>query len=210
MVDVNKFREEEAMGYNIQIIGRNIEVTEPLRLYIWNKLSKIERFHEQIMDVHVNLDIQKLEHSCVIIVKFGHMKIKASASSTDMYASIDKAIDRLAKMLARWKERIQEHHKKKLSIVDVQVNVLRRPYNELDEINAQIEEENKKKQQQLFQHPQIIGKETRPLKMLTTEEAVMRLELSGDQFLVYRAEEDQRLKVLYLRSDGHYGLIQPE
>ena len=95
-------------------------------------------------------------------------------------------------------------------MIDMQVNVLRRPYNDLEEINAQIEAENKKNQTKQFTKHQIIGNEIRPLKILTTEEAMMRMDLSGDHFLVFRCEEDQKLKVLYIRSDGHYGLIQVE
>jgi putative sigma-54 modulation protein len=61
-----------------------------------------------------------------------------------------------------------------------------------------------------FSPPQIIGTETKPLKMLTLDEAIMKVDLSGDNFLIFRCEEDQKLKVLYRRTDGHYGLIQPE
>lgn len=48
------------------------------------------------------------------------------------------------------------------------------------------------------------------LKELTREEALMKMELSRDAFLVYRSEEDRRLKVLYRRKDGNYGIIEPE
>ena len=92
----------------------------------------------------------------------------------------------------------------------MQVNVLQRPYDEVDEINAAIEAINVKKETDKLKPPKIIGTETKPLKMLTVEEAVMKMDLSGDHFLLFRCEEDQKLKVLYRRTDGHYGLIQPE
>jgi len=210
MVDINKFIEEEKLGYNISIVGRNLQVTEAMRNYAWEKLTKVERFHNHILDVHVNLDIQKLEHSCVIIIVSDHFKIKVQAVSTDMYASIDKAIDKLQAKIRRWKERIQEHHKKKLSMIDMQVNVIRRPFAELDEINAEIEIANRKEEEKnRFPH-QIIGSETRPLKTLTADEAVMKMELSDDHFLIFRDEVDCKLKVIYRRSDGNYGVILPE
>jgi putative sigma-54 modulation protein len=56
----------------------------------------------------------------------------------------------------------------------------------------------------------IIDTKVKPLKTLNTEEALMRIDLSGDQFLIFRSEEDRKLKVLYRRKDGHYGLIRPE
>ena len=210
MVDTSKFKEEEAAGYRVDIIGRNIQLTEPMRMYVWDKLSKIERFHNHIMHLHMTLEIQRLEHVCSVVLKIDHIEVKCQAKSTDMYASIDRAIDRLHSLLSRYKSRIQDHHQKKLSAIDMQVNVLHRPYNEIDEINAAIDEVNTKSEMQAFGPPKIIGTETKPLKILTIEEAMMKMDLSGDAFLIFRAEEDMKLKVLYRRKDGHYGLIQPE
>jgi len=92
----------------------------------------------------------------------------------------------------------------------MQVNVLHRPYNEVDEINAAIEKINTEKQMDAYGPPKIIGTETKPLKTLTVDEAVMKMDLSGDSFLIFRSQEDMKLKVLYRRKDNHYGLIQPE
>ena len=210
MGDNKKFHDEEALGYRVDIVGRNVQITEPIRAYIWDKLSKIERFHNHIMHLHMTLEIQKLEHVCTVVLKIDHLQVKCQADSTDMYASIDRTIDRLHNLLARYKSRIQDHHRKKLSIIDMQVNVLQRPYDEVDEINAAIEAVNSKKETDRLTPAKIIGTETKPLKMLTVEEAVMKMDLSGDHFLLFRCEEDQKLKVLYRRTDGHYGLIQPE
>lgn len=209
MVDVSKFKEEEA-GYNVIIQGRNVEVTEPIRQYVWRNLGKIEHFYTHIVDVHVTLEIQKLEHTCTMVVMYDKQKIKASASSSDMYASIDKAINRIETLIRRWKSRINSHRNRHLSEVDVLVNVLHRPYSDLEEINAFIEEESSKRRESEFVAPKVLSTETRPLKRLTLEEAMMKMDLSGDQFLLFRAEEDQKLKVIYRRKDGHYGVIQAE
>lgn len=203
-----KFESEE--GYRIDVVGRHVQVTEPMKAYASDKLSKIERFHNHIMYVHVTLDIQKLDHICTIMLKIDHIKIKSHAVTTDMYVSIDKAIDRLQNLLRRYKSRIQDHHKKALSIVDMQVNVLERPLDEIGEINAEIEAESYREQSQSLEPPKLIGSETLPLKTLTVDEALMKMELSSDNFLVYRSEEDRKLRVLYRRADGNYGLIQPE
>jgi putative sigma-54 modulation protein len=212
MVDKNKFKEEDESGYRVDIIGRNVQVTEPIRLYVWDKLSKIERFHNHIMHLHMTLEIQKVEHVCTIVLKIDHIQVKCQADSTDMYASIDRAIDRLHSLLGRYKSRIQDHHQKKSSMIDMQVNVLQRPYSEIEEINAAIEEVNTKRKMDVYGTPKILGTETKPLKTLTIEEAMMKMDLSGDSFLIFRSEEDvqNKLKILYRRTDGNYGLIQPE
>jgi putative sigma-54 modulation protein len=207
MVDISKFAEEEALGPRLEIVGRNVLVTEAMKNYAVEKLSKITRLHAHILDIHMTLDIQKLEHSVVIILRFEHFHIKVQASSTDMYASIDKAIDRLQKQLRRWKERIQDHHKKDVSSVDLTVNVVRRPYDEIEEYDREIEAQA---EEEIFLPARVIAKKMIALKTLTTEEALMKLDLSGDNFLIFRGEEDQRLKVMYRRKDNNYGIIAVE
>lgn len=207
MVGKEKFAEEESLGYNIYIIGKNFELTEPMRLHVLDKLGKIERFHNHIMDVHVTLDIQKIEHDCVITCHFNHMKVKVEARTTDMYASIDRAIQKLQTLFSKWKGKIQDYHKKPVSMVDLTVNVFRRPpIDETEEINNAIEAENMKR----WQPHEIKATDTRILKVLKTEEAIMKMELSGDQFMLYRDENDNRLKLIYRRKDDHYGVIQAE
>jgi putative sigma-54 modulation protein len=178
--------------------------------YALEKISKIERFHPHILDIQVTMDIQKLEHTVTIFIHFNHMKIKVHASSNDMYTSIDRATEKLRKQIRRWKDKIQDHHAKSRSVVDMQVNVLQRPYDELEEFNGDIAASSKAKEQAMSWPPKVIGTSTRPLKDLTKEEAVMKIELSGDQFLIYRDEASRRLHILYRRKDGNYGLIQTE
>lgn len=211
MVDKSKFAEQEAaLGYRLTLIGRNVYVTEAMKNHAIEKLSKLERFHQHVMDLHITLDIQKLEHSCVIILSFDHFKVKVAASSTDMYASIDKAFEKLNTKIDRWKSRIQDHHKKALKAVDMQINVLQRPYDTIDDINEEIESENKKQAVEEYRPPRIIGNSKRPLKTLTADEAIMKMELSDDHFMIFRGEEDRKLKVIYRRKDGNYGIILPE
>ena len=211
MVDKAKFTEQEqALGMRISIMGRNVYVTDSMKDYAFEKISKIERFHNHIMDIHVTMDVQKMEQSVVILLHLEHFRVKVSASSTDMYASIDKAVDKLRAKIRRWKSKIQDHHKKARKVVDMQINVLKRPFTDVDYINEAIEIENATHAMEQYQPPAIIGTDSRPMKTLTTEEAIMKMELSDDGFMLFRCEEDRKLKVIYRRKDGHYGLILPE
>ncbi len=207
MVDKDKFAEEESLGYNIYIIGRNFQLTEPMRKHIWDKLVKIERFHNHIMDVHVILEILREEHVCVITCHFNHFKVKVEARTTDMYASIDKAIQRLQRKFSKWKGKLQDYHRKPMKMVDLSVNVYRRrPGDETEEINEEIERENMK---QWMAH-EVMATETQVLKTLTIDQAIMKMELSQDSFLLYRDEKEKKLMLIYRREDEHYGVIQAE
>lgn len=211
MVDKSKFTEEEkALGRRISILGRNVYVTDSMKDYAYEKLSKIDRFHNHVMDIHVTMDVQKVEQSITILLQLDHFTVKVAASSTDMYASIDKAVDKLMAKIRRWKSRIQDHHKKGRSVIDMQINVLKRPFTDIDRINEAIEIENEVERIEEYQFPHVVGSDSRHLKTLTTEEAVMKMELSDDFFMLFRGEEDRKLKLIYRRKDGNYGLILPE
>lgn len=210
MVDKAKFLEGEEQGYRITILGRHVLVTDAMKNYAIEKLSKIDRFHNHVIDMHVTMDIQKLEHSVTVVLHFNHFKIKVGTASTDMYVSIDKAVEKMQSQLRRWKGKIQDHHKRSTSVVDLPVSVLQRPYTDLDEINDDIEMANREAAIEDYRSPEIIGNETRPMKILTAEEAIMKMELSCDNFMLFRGEEDNKIKVIYRRDDGNYGIILPE
>ena len=202
-----KFSEK---GYSISIMGKNLQVSDPIRLYIEEKLEKIERFANHILDIVVTLDVQKLTQSVSIVMKFLHFQIRVQASTEDLYSAIDKASDKLLNLIRKYKKRLQDHHNKDLTSIDMKVNVLRTDIDELEEINEQIEEENLKAKEKIYKFHEIVATETIPLKRLTQDEAVMKLELSGEKFLLFQSEEDHKLKVMYRRKDDNFGLIEAE
>ncbi len=206
-----KAKEFIGEGYEIHVTGRDVLVTDAMKDYAIEKVSKIERFSSRIIDVNVTMDIQKLEHRVDITIKVDHIKIKGQAASTDMYASIDRAVEKIEKQLRRYKSRIKDHTARPVNIVDLKVNVFKKPEEEeLVDINLDIEDQNQKELFEMYRPHDIVEQETRPLKTLTYEEAVMKMELSSDVFLIFRHEEDQKLKVIYRRKDENYGIIEVE
>jgi putative sigma-54 modulation protein len=203
--------DEAAPAYSLTVIGRHVEVTDAMKQYARDKVSKIERLHGRVLEVVVTMDVVKLEHRVDIVMKVDHTKVAVHASSESMYASVDKATDRLQRKLSRYKRWIHEHHARGLSTVDMNVNVIERPEVDLlEDINDAIEEENEQRMQTLYGKHTITKRKTIPLKLLTRAEAITKMDLSGDNFLIYRSEEDNKLKVIYRRRDASYGVIEPE
>jgi len=175
------------------------------------KSQKIERFSDRISDIAIILEVQKLDQRVDVVIKVNQTKIKSQAISEDMYTSIDKAVHKLESQLIRYKDKLQEHQAKGVSTIDMQVNVLRPiPEAELLDINDDIEVENKKRLIDKYTPHKIVSRETTPLKALTDGEALMKMDLSGDAFMIYRAEDTQRIKIIYRRKDNNFGVIQPE
>lgn len=211
MTRKQKAAEFLAEGYNISVTGRHVLVTDGIKDYAMEKVSRIERFTDRILDVALTLDIQKLEHRADIVMQVNNMKIRSSASTNDLYVSIDQAVDKLERQLVKYKQKLQDHQAKGVKTIDMIVNVIQ-PHqtDELDEVNEDIEEANGLDALGRYSPHRIVSQETKPLKTLNVDEAIMKMELSQDVFLLYRCEEDRKLKVMYRRDDGNFGIISPE
>lgn len=201
----NKFANE---GYTLYIVGKHIEITDALRNYVWEKLSRVERIAENIIDVHVALDAQKLENTCSIWMNFIRFQIKVQAGTDNMYSAIDRAIDRVTRLIRRYKTKLQSYRNKDLSTVDIHVNVIQPLHDELSAINDEIESESVRKEREKYELHKVVAKETMPLKTLTQDEALMKMEITDDPFLIFKSEEDHKIKVIYRREDRNYGLVQ--
>ncbi len=197
--------------YSVSVIGRNVTVTDSLRNYVEEKISKLERFSDRIIEAVVTMDVQKVGYRVDVVIRLEQVKIKAHAVCDDMYAAIDKVTDRIESQFLRYKGKLHDHHARDVASIDMSVNVLHSIRDdEIIEINKEIEEEDKKRLLDKYRPHKIVSKEVLPLKTLTDGEALMKMDLSGDAFLIYRSEESRALKILYRRNDGNFGLIEPE
>ncbi|BAI80515.1 sigma 54 modulation protein/ribosomal protein S30EA [Deferribacter desulfuricans SSM1] len=176
---------------NIQITARNIELTDAIRSYVEKKVSKIKRYFDQIIDVHVLLEIQKNVHIAEILVDAKGVFLKGLEKSEDLYASIDLAVDKIEKQLVKYKEKLKN---KKIMDTNSESSL------KLNVIDSEtIESDNPKT---------IISKQI-PAKPMTIDEAVMQMELLNKNFFVFRNAETGEVNVVYHRDDGNIGLIEP-
>lgn len=203
---------EEA--YNVNITGRHVAVTDAMRNYVIDKLSKIEKFSDRIIDAVVTMEVVRHEQRVDIVLKVNNLQIKSQALSDDMYASIDMAVHKLETQLLKYKNKIQDHQnhqKRKNDNIEMAVNILRGASDEeLAVVNDEIESETRHRLLDKYIPHKIVSRKRIPLKTLTDGEAIMKLDLSGENFLIYRSEETQKLKIIYRRDDGDFGVIQAE
>lgn len=100
---------------NLTISGHHLEVTPALRSYVTNKLDKLTRHFDQLVDIKVLLSVEKLREKqqrqraeCNIHVKGNDMF--AESSHEDLYAAVDELVDKLDRQVVRHKDRLQSHH----------------------------------------------------------------------------------------------------
>lgn len=195
-------------AYNISIFGKHYTVTEALKNYVLEKMNRVDRIADHIIDVTVTLEHQKTQHTCSVMMNFIHFHIRVHATTDDMYSAIDKCADRLVQLVRKYKTKLQSKRFKDLTTVDIHVNVIKPLSDDIKMINDEIEAANAELVESRLQLHQIVAKETMKLKTLTQDEAIMKMEITDEPFMIFRSEEDQKLKVIYRRKDEHYGLVQ--
>jgi putative sigma-54 modulation protein len=93
----------------INITGHHVEVTPALRAYVTEKMQRIARHFDQVTSINVILNVEKLQQQAEATVNAAGRTIFAAESAMDMYASIDKLVDKLDRQVRRYKDRITDH-----------------------------------------------------------------------------------------------------
>ncbi|WP_026957967.1 MULTISPECIES: ribosome hibernation promoting factor [Aliagarivorans] len=93
----------------INLTGHHIEVTEHLRDYVHSKFAKLERRFDQINNVHVILNVEKLSQIAEATIHLNGGEVFATSEHQDMYAAIDSLIDKLDRQVIKHKEKLTRH-----------------------------------------------------------------------------------------------------
>jgi len=93
----------------VSITGHHVEVTEALKAYVEEKISKIKRHFDNVVDVHVILTVEKLQQKAEAAVQVSGGKLYAEDTQEDMYAAIDFMVDKLDRQIVKHKEKLQNH-----------------------------------------------------------------------------------------------------
>jgi putative sigma-54 modulation protein len=98
----------------LDVTGKNIEVTDSLRDYIREKLDRITRHFDNVIDVHVVLSVEKHRHFAEVNVSASGAKLHADAEDKDMYAAVDEMADKIDRQVRKHKEKRQDRDQDRL------------------------------------------------------------------------------------------------
>ena len=142
---------------------------------------------------HVIIDVVKNRHIAEILFHWREHTLTAKDTNADMYQALTRCIDKIEKQALKLKKKIIERKQDAVPLSAVAP----------DETGTAASENPERRQ------GRIIAARRYRVKPMTAEEAVLSLAEDGDQFVVFRDSDTDRLSVLYKRKDGNYGLIQP-
>lgn len=169
------------------IIGKNIEVTEPLKNTVEKKLDKLSRYFTDETEIHVTFDVEKERQKIEVTIPMKGSIVRAEQTSDDMYVSIDLVVDIIERQLRKYKNKLVQQK---------QASGFFQP--------AFVEEETDDEEIKIFRNKRFA------VKPMDPEEACLQMEMLGHDFYVFRNADTDEVNVVYKRKGHTYGLIEPE
>ena len=177
----------------ISVTFRHMEVSNPIRDYAEEKISRAKKFIDEPIDAQVVLSVaKKIRHKAEVMLVAKGITIKGSEETDDMYAAIDAVVDKIERQLKRYREKLKAH--KPLTGKERRVKKTVFAAEGIDAGHSD---------------PEIIRTDSFVVKPLAVEEAVMQMDLLHKDFLVFTDAGTEEVNVVYRRKDGNYGLIVP-
>lgn len=174
-----------------QIVGKNIVVTDAIKAAVEKKLSKMDKYF--IIDDNVLcralVRSYKVGAKVEVTIFTPHMDFRVEEQDDDLYAAVDKAIDKLEQQMRKLKTRLDRRNKMSLGDALMMENIV-----------AEADEEDDK----------VVRIKSIFLEPMDLDEAITRMEALNHSFFMYLDSEDNLISLLYHRNDGGYGIIQAE
>lgn len=180
------------------LTARNLELTDRLRSQVERKLRRLDRITHEMAEADVEL-IARASHAAdsaqvaeVTLRNNGDVLRSTAAGSTPI-AALDVVLDKLERQVVRTKERprsVRERHSEEVA------SVLHR------EALGTIEPDARR-------GPSVVKTKRFDMQPMFEEDAITQMEELGHAFFVFLDAETEQVAVLYRRTDGNYGLIQP-
>ena len=185
------------MTFQIEITGRNMEVTDRLEDYVTKKVSKLDRYLNNIDEAHIDLAYAKSARSASdrqvaqLTIRGKGFILRSEERSDDIYSAIDTALDRMQRRIERYKGKRNRGRGDGRSAAEVA------PFPEIEEEETEV--------------PLIARRKHFVVSPMDEEEAIEQMILLGhEDFFVFFNAATETINVLYRRRDGTYGLIEPE
>jgi putative sigma-54 modulation protein len=187
----------------LNITFRRFEGTDSIKEYALEKVERMKKHlgNPDATEAHLVLSLERhLQHADLTVYAEGKV-LRGHDASTDLYAAIDLAIERVHRQLSRHHDRARHHHDRVLVHHGSRLIDAESVQEEIAPVaHARAESKN--------EQGRIIRSDER-LETLSQEEAARQLDLTGGQFLAFVDSSSRTMSVIYRRKDGHYGLIEP-
>ena len=164
-----------------------LPITAAINDYAEKKIESLHLDYPKIIEAHVILEVDKYRHRAeIVLVCANHITIEASEESQDLYASMDQVISKIARQMRKYKTRLLRSHRPRgqesIRYLDEQV-FDPEAFDVLDE--AAVTAKGYVEPAAARDEPDVVPTEKYPVKPMYVDEAVLQMEMSSKQFVVF-------------------------
>ncbi len=195
----------------LTVQGKQIDVGDALREHVSDKLEDLNSKYFNHA-TFATVTFSKEGHGRGLIrsqvnIRIGkNIMVTADETAQDPYAAFDASSEKVGKQMRRYKKRLRDHHDR-IELTPESETLKARDYVLAAEPDNQNEETANEKQED--EAPVIIAEMTTDIQTMSVSDAVMRMDLSGEPAMLFRNSQNQELNMVYRRSDGNVGWIDP-
>lgn len=176
----------------ITFTDKKVSLPKSVHGYAEKKVGKLERYFKNDADATVVFSVEKDRNRVELTVRSGGTILRVSESTSDMFASIDAAVSSMERQLRKHKTRLEKRLRQDAFERTVDEQSSFAPLDEVGEFR-------------------VVRTKKFPIKPMTTEEAILQMDLLGHSFFAFRSEDEGgAFAIVYRRRDGDYGLICDE
>jgi len=182
-----------SQAMRIEYIARKVTLSDPVRQLTEKKLAKIKKYFNYILDIRVEVAQERHLYVADLFVKGKDFDIKSTSQNKELTTAIQDAVDKLEIQARRAKARLKSHKR-----------------GAEPKLTSDWSEEVLEPESVAAGEPHIVTTETIPVKPMSIDEAMLQLEESNLEFIVFLNASNDKVNVLYRRRDHNLGLITPE
>jgi ribosomal subunit interface protein len=206
---------EPTLSAEVVFKGRNVEIPDHYRVYVSQKLARVERFDRSIylFDVELKHEPNRRQRkSCqrVEITARGRGPVsRAEACADSFYSAFESAVAKLENRLRRAKDRRKVHYGDKTPVSLAAATAAPPPSGRLNGAPEPSPADGAAPDQLGDHEPgRIVRTKEHPATPMTVDDALYEMELVGHDFFLFHDKHSERPCVVYRRHAYDYGLIR--
>jgi ribosomal subunit interface protein len=187
----------------ITVSGKQVELSDALQTRVSDHLEIIaSKYFDHALEAQVTFSRARSFFTCDITLHAGRgLTLRGEGEAADAHTAFDDAAEHIAKRLRRYRRRVNEHARDSAN--------RERPEAARQYILQQEDEATARRADGSTAHPTVIAEQATEISLLSVSEAVMRMDLADQPVLMFRNSASGQLNVVYRRSDGNVGWIDP-
>jgi putative sigma-54 modulation protein len=195
---LDKGREAEEGTVELQIRANNITVNDELEAYAVQRVSKLDRLVDRVVDAKLELKHRKNrtggDVTAQLTIQTGRRLLRAEEQDHDVRRAIDLVTERMAAQIRRFHDKRTDKKGRGVPGEEAAVSA---------DVLLPSEEDGQP------EIGEIVRTKRFAVKPMMPEEAIEQMELLGHDFFLFHNADEEQLNVLYRRNDGTYGLLAP-